>query len=231
VLFSRITSSLNQGPLAVTAGVTVTPPVPVSAFTVRLRVIARTIPPPVPLTVTFTVPVVAALEAASVNVLPVPVDEAGLNVAVTPLGKPVALRPTPLVKPPVRVIVIVLALLAPRFTVRLDGLAERVKSGVGGALIVRINVVERVSPPPEPLMVTLVIPVAAVLDAAKVNALLPPVVEGGLNVAVTPLGSPVTLKATALVNPPVRAIVIVLAPLAPRFMVRLEGEADNVKSG
>ena len=88
-----------------------------------------------------------------------------MNVAVTPLGDPVALKATAFVKPPVRVIVIVLAPLAPRFTVRLAGLAESVKSDGGGALMVRTNVVERVSPPPEPLMVTLVIPVAAVLDA------------------------------------------------------------------
>jgi hypothetical protein len=231
VLFNRSACSLNQGPLALTAGVTVTPPVPVSAFTVRLRVTARVIPPPVPLMVMFTVPAVAAPEAARVKALLVPVAEAGLKVAVTPLGNPLALKATALVNPPARLMAIVLAPLAPRFTVRLAGLAERVKSGVGGALTVRINVVERVSPPPEPLMVTLVIPVAAALDAAKVNALLPPVVEGGLNVAVTPLGSPVTLKATALVKPPARAIVIVLAPLAPRFMVRFEGEADNEKSG
>ena len=201
VLFNRSACSLNQGPLAVTAGVTVTPPVPVSAFTVRLKVALRVRPPPVPLTVTFTVPVVAALEAASVSALLVPVAEAGLNVAVTPLGNPVALRATLLVNPPVRVIVIVLAPLAPRFTVRLAGLAESVKSDGGGALTVRTNVVERVSPPPEPLMVKLVIPVAAVLDAAINNALTPdrsPEVDS--NVAVTPLGNPLALKATALVE-------------------------------
>jgi hypothetical protein len=222
---------LNQGLLVVTAGVTVTPPVPVSPFTVRLKVAVRVNPPPVPLTVTFTVPVVAALEAASVSVLFAPVVDGGLKVAVTPLGNPVALKATLLANPPVRVIVIVLAPLAPRLTVKLAGLAESVKSVGGGALTVRINVAPRVSPPPEPLMVMLVIPVAAVLDAARVNALLPPVVEVGLNVAVTPLGNPPALRATELVKPPVRVIVIVLAPLEPRFMVRFEGEADNVKSG
>jgi len=231
VLSSLITCSLNQGLLVVTAGVTVTPPVPVSPFTVRLKVALRVNPPPVPLTVTFTVPVVAALEAARVSALLAPVVDGGLKVAVTPLGNPLALKATLLVNPPVRVIVIVLAPLAPRFTVKLAGLAESVKSVGGGALTVRINVVERVSPPPEPLMVRLVIPVAAALDAARVNALLPPVVEVGLNVAVTPLGNPLALRATELVNPPVRVIVIVLAPLAPRLTVRFEGEADNVKSG
>src|SRR5262249_13633339 len=149
--------------------VTVTPPLPLAPFTVRLKVAERVRPPPVPVTVTLTVPVVAALEAARVRVLLVPVVEAGLNVAVTPLGSPVALNATPPVNPPVRVIVIALAPLAPRFTVRLAGLTESVKSDGGGALTVRINVVERVSPPPDPVMVTLVIPVAAALDAARVR--------------------------------------------------------------
>src|SRR5262245_27303703 len=92
VLFSRITSSLNQGPLALAAGVIVTPPLPMSPpFTVRLKVVERVSPPPVPVIVTFDVPTIAAPEAASVNVLLVPVVEAGLKVAVTPLGNPLAL--------------------------------------------------------------------------------------------------------------------------------------------
>src|SRR5262249_19697994 len=111
-----------------------------AALTVRLNVVERARPPPVPLTVTFTVPVVAALEADKVSVLLVPVAEAGLNVAVTPPGKPVALNATLLVNPPLRVMVIVLAPLAPRLTVRLDGEADNVKLGVGGALIVKLNV-------------------------------------------------------------------------------------------
>jgi hypothetical protein len=81
------------------------------------------------------------------------------------------------------------------------------------------------------LIVTLTAPVAAVLEAANVSALLPPVAEDGLNVAVTPLGNPVALKATPLVNPPLRVMVIVLAPLAPRLTVRLDGLADSVKFG
>jgi hypothetical protein len=231
VLSSRITCSLNQGLLVVTAGVTVTPPVPVLAFTVRLRVIARVIPPPVPLTVMFTVPVVAALEAARVKLLLVPVAEAGLKVAVTPLGNPLALRVTALVNPPARLMVIVLAPLAPRFTVRLDGLAESVKSGGGGALTVRLNVVDRVRPPPEPLIVTLAIPVAALLDAA-INIDMTETGPGGdSNEAVTPLGNPLALNATTLLNPPVRAIVTVAPLLAPRLMVRLDGFTDSVKSG
>src|SRR5262249_41803143 len=155
-------------------------------------VVVRVRLPPTPVTVTVAEPKAAVLEAVRGNVLFVPVVEAGVKLAVTPLGNPLALKATLLVKM-ARVIVVVLVPFAPRFTVRLAGFAESVKSGVVGAVTVRTNVVERVSPPPAPLMVTLAVPVAAVPDVAIVNVLPPPVVEAGLNVAVTPLGNPVAL--------------------------------------
>ena len=101
------------------------------------------------------------------------------------------------------------------------------KSGAG--LTVRTNVVVRVSPPPVPVTVTLVIPVAALLDAVRVSVLLVPVVDAGLNVAVTPLGNPPALKATLEEKPPFRVIVIALVPLAPRLTVNVVGFADSVK--
>jgi hypothetical protein len=104
-----------------------------------------------------------------------------------------------------------------------------VKSGVVGAVTVRTNVVERVSPPPAPLMVTLAVPVAAVPDVAIVNVLPPAVVEAGLKVAVTPLGNPLALKATLSVKPPVRVIVIALFAVKPR--VTFVGVAESAKSG
>ena len=55
----------------------------------------------------------------------------------------------------------------------------------------------------------------AELEAVKVAVLLVPVVEGGLKLAVTPLGSPVALKAKLPVNPPTRVMESVLAALAP----------------
>src|SRR5262245_63107069 len=85
-----------------------------------------------------------------------------------------------------------------------------------GVVTERTRVVVRVSPPPVPVTVTLVIPVAAVLDAVRVSVLLVPVVDAGLNAAVTPLGNPPALKATAEEKPPLRVIVIALVPLAPR---------------
>jgi hypothetical protein len=196
--------------------------------TVRLIVVVRVKLPLTPVTVTVAEPKVAVLEAVRVNVLLVPVVEVGLKLAVTPLGNTPTLKATLLVKL-ARLIVIVLAPFVPRFTVRLPGLAESVKSGVAGAVIVRANVVERVSPPPEPLMVTLAVPVAAVLNAARVNVLPPPVVEAGLNVAVTPLGNPVALKATASVKSPVRVMVIALFAVKPR--VKFVGVAESAKSG
>ena len=81
--------------------------------------------PDVPLTVTVTAPVVAALPAVSVNVL-VLVVLLGLNDAVTPLGRPDADKLTLPLKPFCGATVMVLAPLAPCAIVKLFGDAERV---------------------------------------------------------------------------------------------------------
>jgi hypothetical protein len=73
----------------------------------------------------------------------------------------------------------------------------------------------RVNPPPVAVMVTFVEPNVAALEAVKFTVLLVPVVDGGLKLAVTPLGNPPALKATLLANPPTRVIESVLAALAP----------------
>src|SRR2546428_11715174 len=114
VLSSRIASSLYQGLLALIAGVMVTPPVPPPPpFTVRAIVVVRINPPPVAVMVMVAGPEAAPLEAVKVTIELVPVVEGGLKLAVTPLGSPVALKATLLVKPPTRAMVIVLAALAP----------------------------------------------------------------------------------------------------------------------
>src|SRR5215831_10759955 len=119
-LLRLMACSSNQGPFELITGVTVTPPVPPPlSFTVRLIDVVCVRPPPVPVTVTVAAPRVAVPEAVKVSTLLVPVAEAGLKLAVTPLGNPLALKATLPVKPPVRVIVIVLVPLAPRLTVRL----------------------------------------------------------------------------------------------------------------
>ena len=114
VLLSRMTCSLNQGPLALIAGVMVTPPVPPPPpLTVRAIVAVRVNPPPVAVMVTFAAPNVAALEAVKVTVEVAPVVEGGLKLAVTPLGNPLALKVTLPTNPPTRVMESVLAALAP----------------------------------------------------------------------------------------------------------------------
>src|SRR6266702_1112590 len=76
-------------------------------------------------TVTVTVPVVAVLLAVSVNVLLLAVL-VGLNVAVTPPGRPDADKLTLLLKPFCGVTVMVLVPLVPCTIVKLFGDAERV---------------------------------------------------------------------------------------------------------
>ena len=86
------------------------------------------------------------------------------------------------------------------------------------------------SVPEVPVIVTVKVPLVAVLLAASFTTLVEVV---GLvpNVAVTPEGRPEADKFTLLVNPPEGVTVIVLFPLLPWVTVRLAGEADSVKLG
>ena len=81
-----------------------------------------------------------------------------------------------------------------------------------------------------PVMVTMTVPVAAVLLAVSVNVLVLAVLPG-LNDAVTPLGSPDADKLTLLLNPFCGVTVMVLAPLAPCTIVTLFGEVEREKVG
>ena len=82
--------------------------------------------------------------------------------------------------------------------------------------------------PDVPVIVTVTVPLAAVLLAVNVTVLLE-VAGFGLIEAVTPLGNPDADKVTLPVKPFEAVIVIVLVPLLPRVIVRLFGEADKVK--
>jgi hypothetical protein len=166
--------------------------------------------PLVPVTVTVAGPAVAVLEAVKVRVL-VPVVDAGLKLAVTPAGKPLAARATVPVKQLLDATVIVLLPVAPWATVRLAGLADSEKSG-WAAVTVSAIVVVWVRFPLVPVTVTLAVPTVAVLEAVKVTVLLP-VVEAGLKLAVTPAGKPLALRDTLPVNPPNGATLTVLLPL------------------
>ena len=78
-------------------------------------------------------------------------------------------------------------------------------------------------------MVTLAVPVVALLLAVRVNVLLL-VAEAGLNDAVTPLGKPEAVRLTLPVKPFNAETEIVLVPLAPCVIAKLEGDAERLKS-
>ena len=78
--------------------------------------------------------------------------------------------------------------------------------------------------PEVPVIVTVEVPVAAVLLADNVITPL-------LKDAVTPVGRPDAVYATVPLNPFVGVAVMVLVPLVPCVSARLVGEAVRLKSG
>lgn len=182
--------------------------------------------------VTVAVPKFAGALAFSVSVL-LPLVLAGLNVAVTPFGKPVADKLTAPLNPFNLFTVIVLVTLLPRPTLKVLGAADKLKSGAGAeALTVRLTMVVCVRLPEVPVTVTVTVPTVATLLAANVNVLFP-VVGFGLNPADTPLGkAEVTARPTLPLNPFAGVTVIVVFPPAPPCTIINEfGEALRLKSG
>jgi len=88
-------------------------------------------------------------------------------------------------------------------------------------------VVVCVRPPDVPVIVTVTLPVVAVLLAVSVSVLVL-VVLLGLNDGVTPLGRPEADKLTLPVKPFCGLTVIVLVPLFPWVIVRLDGDAERL---
>ncbi|MGE5167644.1 MAG: hypothetical protein ACM3KT_03385, partial [Deltaproteobacteria bacterium] len=82
-----------------------------------------------PVIVTVAGPAMAVLAALKVSVVDA-VELAGLNDAVTPLGRPEALNDTALENPLDEVTAIVVPAFAPWFTLTLCGEADRAKSAV-----------------------------------------------------------------------------------------------------
>lgn len=146
---------------------------------------------------TVLVPRVAAEVAVKVAVLVVLV-EAALNETVTPVGRPEAVSVTALVKPVLGVTVMVLAAVAACRTLNV-GVEVPTENCAGAATVNEIAIVE-LRLPDLPVTVTVAAPVVAVELAVKVNVLVV-VVLAGLNAAVTPVGRPETVSATAPVNP------------------------------
>jgi hypothetical protein len=151
-------------------------------------------------------------------VVPVLVLDVGLKVAVTPEGRPVAVKATEEVSPPVIVSVMVLVTFDPPWvTVKFDGEAERVKF-----CTVKVNVVVRMSDPFVPVIVKVDVPPATVAGTVIVIVLVPdPVREVGLKPAVALVGRPLTVRLVAPVRSDVAVYVTVTVPLEAATIVLL----------
>src|SRR6266481_1281362 len=82
-------------------------------------------------------------------------------------------------------------------------------------------------------MVTLDVPVVAVLLAVNVSVELPlpgAASEAGLKLAVTPVGNPDTVSETAALKPPLRVVEMLALPEVPCVTDRLAGDALTAKS-
>lgn len=168
--------------------------------------------PEVPVTVIVAAPKVAVVVAVSVSTLEV-VEDAGLNDAVTPLGRPVAVNVTLPVKPPRSVTVMVSVAVLPWVIGRVVGDAASVKPDEG--FTVSAMVVVAVVLPEVPVMVTVTgPPKVAVLLAVSVST-LEVAEDAGLNDAVTPLGNPVAANVTLPVKPPRSVTVTVSVAVLP----------------
>jgi len=194
------------------------------AVTVSAIVALALSEPAVPVTVTVAAPVAAEVVAVRVRVLVVLVELA-LKLAVTPLGRPVALRVTLLANPFSAPTEIVLVTLAPGTSVRVAGEEDSVK--LGGAATVRVIAALLESDPEVAVTVTVAAPIVAVAVALSVSVLVL-VVDAGLNDPVTPVGKPETVSATLPVNPFCGTTVIVLVPEPPCNTLRLAGDAVMV---
>jgi hypothetical protein len=188
-------------------------------------------PPPAPVTVTVEVPAAEVLPTVSVRVeVPAPPEMlAGLKLAVTPDGRPLADKDTALPKPPAAALVMVEVPELPAFTLTDAGLAESEKLGAVPLVIVRLMVAVSVKPPPAPVMVRVDVPALAPLLAVRVSVEEPdpPEMVVGLKLAVTPDGNPLAARETALLNPPETPLEIVEVPDLPAWTLNDDGLADN----
>src|SRR5579864_3798476 len=113
---------------------------------------------------------------------------------------PLTVRVTGAVKPADSVSVKLNVVLDPRATVAAVGLSLSVK--LGGTVTDSMSVIDFVNPPPAALIVITRLPLAALALARNVSTLTPdPVNAAGEKVAVTPLGKPLALNATAELKP------------------------------
>jgi len=204
-------------------------------LTVSLTFVVWVLPPPVPVMVMVWLPVLAPM-ATFIVIVDFPEPElmlVGLKVTVTPDGTPDADKEIAELNPPEGVAVIVDVPELVQATLTDVGEALRLKFPLlPAAVTVRDTVVVSVVAPLVPVTVIVYVPVAVDDPTANVNVEVPaPVIEVGLKVGVTPLGSPEADKVTAESNPPKTLLVIVDVPLLPCTTDTELGEAEMVKPG
>ena len=195
--------------------------------TVRLIVVVMLRLPEVPVTVTVDDVSAAELAAVNVSVLAL-VVLAGLNAAVTPVGRPETFSATVPLKPYSGFTVIALVLVAPGATLTLVGDAERVN--VGGPVTVSVSRTVLVRLPDVPLIVIVVGPAAAEAATVSVSVLLV-VAAAGLNDAVTPVGRPDAVRFTVPLKPFSGLMVMVLVPVVPGAMESASVDDERPNAG
>jgi len=171
-----------------------------------------------------TVPVAALRVVDRVNVLE-PLAGFGLKDAAVPLRMPEAESVTFPAKPLLGVMVMMTEPWLLRPILRLAGVADKLK--FGAPLTVRESVVELLTLPLTPWIVTVKVPMAALVLAVKVKALVL-LVLAGLNDALTPPGSPEAERLTAPLNPLSGVTVMVLPTCAPCVTPNPAGAAERV---
>ena len=178
---------------------------PEAVATVSAMVVCAESVPDVPVTVIVAKPVAAEADAESRST-------PALIAAVTPVGNPLIAYTGVPMKPFNGVTVIAVVPDVPCVTLKLAGAAPMVK--LGPAFTVKFTATEVDAVPEVPVMVTVLVPVAAA-DVALNVATLEVAVDAGLNDTVTPVGRPVAVSATLPVNPLFGATVMVLVAPAP----------------
>jgi hypothetical protein len=153
-----------------------------------------------------TVPVAALRVVDKVNVLE-PTAGFGLKDAAVPLCMPEAESVTFPAKPLLGTMVMMTVPLLLRPILRLAGVADKLK--FGAPLTAKESVVELLTLPLTPWIVTVKVPMAALVLAVKVKVLLLAVLAG-LNDAVTPAGRPEAERLTVPLNPLSGVTVMVL---------------------
>jgi hypothetical protein len=160
-----------------------------------------------------------AVVAAVVRVKVVPLDEeAGLNAAVTPVGNPEAEKLTELLKPFTPVTPMASLTELPGATLTLPALGDNVKEAP--AVITRFTVVDAVALPDVPVMVSVYLPTAVLIDG-KTTSVVP------VNPPDEPLGSPDTDRLTEPVKP--LAGITLMTSVPPTFCGSVRVAEDGVR--